>query len=469
MASFPSLLVWLDGQDFSSIRKDASGFVDLWEDKSGKDNDFEDYTVDGRPTAHPSGGVTFANGKWLVTQPWTGSTPEELAGNPAFTVILAAKGDSSGKRMVVIANPGPNRIHMEEDGAITVQDNNGVWNNQSASYNFSTPSVGAWRRAQGAGYDESDFFLNGDLKSVTFSGNPDSSNLVVNPSNSYLALGHNSIGFAGEIYEVFIFAERLGDKNIQMIEGYLAHKWDTASLLPDGHAFKNHSPTLTPTLKTATTFDYESNASSYSIRVQAKDEYNATVEKVFTVSLLDVFENQNPQIHTEANGTILENELFVLDLNASDPDGDALSYSILYGDDSEFFELNASNGSLRFLNPPDFENPDDNNSDNIYELTVGVSDGHVTEYLNLNVWVLDAFENQNPQIHTEANGTILENELFVLDLNASDPDGDALSYSILYGDDSEFFELNASNGSLRFLNPPILRTPTTTTATTPMN
>ena len=124
----------------------------------GKDNDFEDYTNDGRPSANPSGGVTFANGKWLVTQPWTGSTPQELAGNPAFTVILAAKGDSSGKRMVVITTPGPNRINMEEDGAITVQDNNGDWKNQSASYNFSTPSVGSWRRAQGAGYDESDFF-----------------------------------------------------------------------------------------------------------------------------------------------------------------------------------------------------------------------------------------------------------------------------------------------------------------------
>ena len=187
------------------------------------------------------------------------------------------------------------------------------------------------------------------------------------------------------------------------------------------------------------------------------------------VGVLDAFENQNPQIHTEANATILENEWFVLDLNASDPDGDTLSYSILYGDDAEFFELNASNGGLRFLSPPDFENPDDNNSDNLYELTVGVSDGHAMEYLNLNVRVLDAFENQNPQIHTEANATILENEWFVLDLNASDPDGDTLSYSILYGDDAEFFELNASNGGLRFLSPPILRTPTTTTATTFMN
>ena len=32
------------------------------------------------------------------------------------------------------------------------------------------------------------------------------------------------------------------------------------------------------TLRTATVFDYETNASIYSIRVQAKDEYNASVE-----------------------------------------------------------------------------------------------------------------------------------------------------------------------------------------------
>ena len=44
-------------------------------------------------------------------------------------------------------------------------------------------------------------------------------------------------------------------------------------------------------LKTATTFDYESNASSYSIRVQAKDEYNATSEQTFTVSIINILED----------------------------------------------------------------------------------------------------------------------------------------------------------------------------------
>ena len=42
------------------------------------------------------------------------------------------------------------------------------------------------------------------------------------------------------------------------------------------------------TLKTATSFDYETNASSYSIRVQAKDEHNASIEKEFTLTLNDL-------------------------------------------------------------------------------------------------------------------------------------------------------------------------------------
>ena len=45
------------------------------------------------------------------------------------------------------------------------------------------------------------------------------------------------------------------------------------------------------TLRTATTFDYESNPTTYSIRVSAKDEFNATVEGNFTITLTDVFED----------------------------------------------------------------------------------------------------------------------------------------------------------------------------------
>ena len=55
------------------------------------------------------------------------------------------------------------------------------------------------------------------------------------------------------------------------------------------------------TLKTAVTFDYESNASTYAIRVEAKDEYNATVEGNFTVALTKV--NEPPSISSDGAGS----------------------------------------------------------------------------------------------------------------------------------------------------------------------
>ena len=62
------------------------------------------------------------------------------------------------------------------------------------------------------------------------------------------------------------------------------------------------------TLKTATTFDYETNASTYSIRVQAKDEFNATVEGNFTVTLSDLAEDPPGQPNDEGNSTNENNQ-----------------------------------------------------------------------------------------------------------------------------------------------------------------
>ena len=55
------------------------------------------------------------------------------------------------------------------------------------------------------------------------------------------------------------------------------------------------------TLETNATFDFESNASSYSIRVQAKDDLNATVEGNFTVTLTDV---DDPPVVANPIGTV---------------------------------------------------------------------------------------------------------------------------------------------------------------------
>ena len=135
------------------------------------------------------------------------------------------------------------------------------------------------------------------------------------------------------IGEFIIFNDVLSDADRNKIEGYLALKWNLDSLLPSDHSYKsddNHLFTLDAngTLKTASIFDYESNASSYSIRVQVKDELNASTVQNFTVTLLDVYENLAPLFQSDGNLSTSENETFVYQFNATDPNGDTLSYSI---------------------------------------------------------------------------------------------------------------------------------------------
>jgi surface protein len=114
------------------------------------------------------------------------------------------------------------------------------------------------------------------------------------------------------------------------------------------------------TLKTATTFDYESNASTYTITVQAKDEYNATTEGNFTVTIVD--QNDAPyELNSTAPLRIYENQpvgTIVGKLTAKDQDeGDRLIYKLVRDReqiDNELFTLD-ENGALRTASIFDYE------------------------------------------------------------------------------------------------------------------
>ena len=187
-------------------------------------------------------------------------------------------------------------------------------------------------------------------------------------------------------------------------------------------------------LRTAAVLDYEANA-SLNIRVRVRDEWNPaqilSLEKQFTVVVRDVNEsipNQSPVFsHSVQYHSIQENTVFVTELNASDPDGDFLSYSILNVGDVNAFSVNISSGELSFISPPDYENPNDSNLDNVYQLIVQATDGENNATMNLNVEVLDVSENAAPVFQNDGNFTVLENQSFIFDFNASDPDGDALN------------------------------------------
>ncbi len=103
--------------------------------------------------------------------------------------------------------------------------------------------------------------------------------------------------------------------------------------------------------------------------------------------------NANPVFTSPASVSVAENtEATFYTAAATDTDGDTVSFTLSAGDDRALFSLAA--GALRFVSPPDFENPTDANRDNIYEVTIRASDGRGgSATLDLRVTVTDVVEN----------------------------------------------------------------------------
>ena len=165
--------------------------------------------------------------------------------------------------------------------------------------------------------------------------------------------------------------------------------------------------------------------------------------------------NQAPVFTTPFSVNAPENQTLALDANASDPDEDALVYSIAGGADQAKFDLNSSTGVLTFKIPPDFEVTGSVAGNNAYSVTIRVTDGTVavTQALTINVTNL----NEPPVFSNPTSVSVLENQTLALTVNASDPDGDSLTYSLAVGADQGAFVLNSFNSStglLTFKNAP---------------
>ena len=96
--------------------------------------------------------------------------------------------------------------------------------------------------------------------------------------------------------------------------------------------------------------------------------------------------NRPPSIsNTIMSISVLENQTSAFTVNATDPDGDTLSFSIS-GDDADLLRISME-GIVTFANAPDFENPSDADSDNVYKITANVSDGSLSATANFEVTV----------------------------------------------------------------------------------
>ena len=119
------------------------------------------------------------------------------------------------------------------------------------------------------------------------------------------------------------------------------------------------------TFKTAP--DYEIDKKSYSITLTLTDG-TVTVSKDIIINILD---NKTPTINTPSKISSPENQLFVINFDATDEEGDEITFTVS-DFDYESFNIDTNNGMLLFKSEPDYE------TKNIYKINLNVTDGFNT-------------------------------------------------------------------------------------------
>ncbi len=231
-------------------------------------------------------------------------------------------------------------------------------------------------------------------------------------------------------------------------------------------------------------YNYESK-SSYTVTVNVSDSKDAagnddsnSVDDSITVTidLLDV--NEQPAISTTQTAiSVEENQTSVLTYMATDVDNEnnethdsanTLTWSVESADDGGFFEIGSSSGVLTFKNAPNFEDKQDAGNDNVYNVTVTVTDNgidgargasnHLSISKSLAVTVTDV--NEAPTLTSGPNSPAFdENETGVVATYvATDPDATTgtMSWDLQGNDAGDFNITSTMNGTaeLTFKSPP---------------
>ncbi len=126
----------------------------------------------------------------------------------------------------------------------------------------------------------------------------------------------------------------------------------------------------------------------------------------------------------------------------------------LFGADRDHFSINRE-GDLSFVAPPDYDDPADDDADNVYRLDVQASDGSATGFLAVSVTVTDL--NEPPDVFGPVGIGIEEgSDTLVGAYTYDDPEDGAATWS-LAGSDHQLFTV--TNGELHFREAPDFESP----------
>ena len=131
------------------------------------------------------------------------------------------------------------------------------------------------------------------------------------------------------------------------------------------------------------------------------------------------------------------------------------------GGDFTITRDSSGRGELFFRSPPDHEGPADQDTDNVYQITVVASDGTNLGELPVTVTITEV--NEGPEISGKASYTLseIQDNLAGATFTATDPEGDNVTRWSLAGTDNGDFTITDTSGNtgqntadLTFRNPP---------------
>ena len=200
--------------------------------------------------------------------------------------------------------------------------------------------------------------------------------------------------------------------------------------------------------------DFEGGVTSYELTIRASDGTH-TIDTTVTVTVTDAaeqpaFGDESYAFELAENADGRANGLSLGRVLATDPDGDAVRYSLTGG--NELFTVDETSGELYYVGPgEDYES-----GVTSYELTVRASDAAHTVDTTVTVTVTDAaeapaFGEESYAFELAENVDGRVNRLSLGTVTATDPDSDAVRYSLLDGNDSSLFAIDAASGELYYV------------------
>ena len=133
----------------------------------------------------------------------------------------------------------------------------------------------------------------------------------------------------------------------------------------------------------------------YDLSIRATDASGNFANQSISITVINI--NEAPSISNSSSSPTsalsqAENITSVTTYAATDPDAGAVLRFTISGTDAADFSIDSVTGVLVFVSTPDFEAPVDGDTNNIYIVTITVSDGSLTDIQTLTITITNANE-----------------------------------------------------------------------------